>query len=115
MIADRNADISLNFCEVYYTEFNEDVEKGSVIAMQNATSSGYRDANNKNKGFNPEHVKAALSELAKYHACGYAYMKSFPGGIKQGLEEHKVVICFFFYYYIICVLWFPLCFLICFK
>jgi hypothetical protein len=81
---------------MYYSEFNEDVEKGSVIAMQNATTFGYRDAINKKKGFNPKHVKMALSELAKYHACGYAYMSSFPGGIKQGLEEHKVIICFCF-------------------
>jgi hypothetical protein len=77
---------------VYFTEFNKDVEKGSIIAMQNATTFGYRDAINKKKGLNPEHVGMALSELAKYHACGYAFMKSYPGGIKQGLKEHKVVV-----------------------
>jgi hypothetical protein len=92
MIADCNADISLNFCDLYYSEFNEDVEKGSIIAMQDANTFGYTGAINKKKGLNPDHVRLTLSELAKYHACGYAYMKSFPGGIKQGLEAHKVSI-----------------------
>jgi hypothetical protein len=90
MIAKCNAGISLNFCNLYYTEFNEDVEEGSIIAMQNAIPLGYKDAINKKKGLSPDHVRLALSELAKYHACGYAYMKSFPGGIEQGLKKHKV-------------------------
>jgi hypothetical protein len=89
MIAERKADISLNFCHLYYCE-NENVETGAIIAMQNATTLGYRDALNKKKGLSPPEIRLALSELAKYHACGYAYMKSFPGGIEQGLKEHKV-------------------------
>ena len=56
---------------------------GSIIAMQNLASLGYRDAVNKKKGLSPEHVKLALAELAKYHACGYSWAKSYRGGIEE--------------------------------
>ncbi len=87
MVADKGADIELNFCDCHYTEFNDE---GSLIAMQDMRTLGFRDAINKKKGLSPPHVKLALAELAKYHACGYAWLKSHSGGLKGGLEEHKV-------------------------
>ena len=48
IIEERKADIKLNFGDVYYTEFSPDVEQGSIIAMQNLNTLGYRDANSIN-------------------------------------------------------------------
>ena len=89
MIGERKADIDLNFCQVYFTEFFDDPELGSIIAMQNLASHGYRNAINKKKGLSPEHVRLALAELAKYHACGYAWAKSHRGGMEETLSNEE--------------------------
>ena len=94
MIRDRGAEkeIVINYCTAPYTEFHEDQDKGSVIAMENLTYQGYRDAVNKRKGLNPDHVKLALEQIANHHALGYLYMKkAFPGGIDEALEKNKIL------------------------
>ena len=69
LIKKAGADIELNFCKCHYTELTDE---SNLIAMDNMTQFGYRDAINKRQGLTPAHVKLALAELAKYHACGYA-------------------------------------------
>ena len=46
-----------------------------------------RDAVNKKKGLSPKHVWLALDEMAKYHALGHAWLKSYPGGAEQGCNS----------------------------
>ena len=87
IIEERKANIRLNFGDIYYTEFSPDVQEGSIIAMQNLNTLGYRDAVNKKKGLSPKHVSLALDEMAKYHALGHAWLKSYPGGAEQGCNS----------------------------
>lgn len=90
IIEDKKAGIELNFGDLYYTEYFSEVEKGSIIAMQNLNTLGYRDAINKKKGLSPQHVKLALDEMAKYHALGYVWLKKYPGGIERALKDEEV-------------------------
>jgi hypothetical protein len=91
MIADQNAGFTITLAESPYTEFHKDTTD-SIILMENMANQGYRDAINKKKGLSPPYVRAALTALAKYHACGYAYIKSYSSGITEGLKENEVCI-----------------------
>ncbi len=86
MIQERNANISLNYCEYFYSEMSE---SSSLLAMQNMQTLGYRDAVDKRLGLTPETAKLALSELAKFHACGYAFVQQ-EGGPEKAKEKYKV-------------------------
>ncbi len=90
MVAEKKADIDLPFADSPYTEFNEEAEKGSVILMENLAERGYGGAVDEKKGLHPNTVKAVLTAMAKYHACGYAYIQSYPGGVEEGRRENMV-------------------------
>ncbi len=73
-----------------YTEFNtDDSGKRSILAMENLQYQGYKDAPNKKKGLTLAHAMLALEEVARFHALGYNYIKSYPGGIEEGLEQNR--------------------------
>lgn len=97
LIDERKARIELNFCPSPFTEFHQDIDKGSIIVMENMKFMNYRDAIDKRKGLSIHYVKLALTELAKFHALGYAYIKSYPGGIQEGLAKNDVVARDFFF------------------
>ena len=90
IIEERGADITLNFGDICFTEYFEDLDQGSIIAMQNLNTLGYRDAINKKRGLSPKHVRLALDEMAKYHALGYAWTRNYPGGVEQALKDEEV-------------------------
>ena len=87
MVSENNADIDLNFAELFYTELSD---KTSFIAMQDMSVLGYQEAINKRKGLNPDHIKLVLKELANFHACSYVFINSFPGGIDGAKEKYPV-------------------------
>ncbi len=93
----RNAAFELNCFPALHTEFHEDTVKGSMLVMQDLAHLGYRDAVNKKKGLSLSHAKVVLEEIAKFHALGYAYLKSYPDGIAQGLKENESIVTDYMY------------------
>ncbi len=91
MIKDRGAKFELHCHPSPYAEFNEEHEKGSILVMENLCHIGYSTAENKKKGLSVAYAKAALEELAKFHALGYAYLKNYPGGLKEGVEANEMM------------------------
>ncbi len=86
MLRRSGSDIDLHFCDCHYTELSGDT---SIIALDNLSKNGgYRHAINKTRGLNASHVRLALAELAKYHACGYAFVKS--AGAESIMNTHPV-------------------------
>ena len=55
-------------------------------------ASPLRDAVNKKKGLSPKHVLLALDEMAKYHALGHAWLRSYPGGAEQGRNSIDIFV-----------------------
>ena len=51
-----------------------------------------RDAINKKKGLSPKHVLLSLDEMAKYHALGHAWLKSYHGGTEQGCNSIDIFV-----------------------
>lgn len=91
-IKSKNADIELDFCKAYHLEFQaSETEYMFIIALENLKEQGFKEPNNKKKGLTIEYLKLALEALAKYHATSYVYLKSFPGGLEQGINENKLI------------------------
>ncbi len=88
---ERGASFMINCLESPYTELHEDVEKGSILMMQNLRHLGYEDAMDKKKGLSVAHTKLVLGELAKFHALAYAHLNNYPGGITEGLDANEVI------------------------
>ncbi len=93
MAQEKGAKFRLNNYLAPYTEFNpDDSGKRSILAMENLQYYGYEDAPHKKLGLSLDHVKLALEEVAHFHALGYHYIKSYPGGINEGLEKNRTFI-----------------------
>ena len=88
----KNADIELDFCKAYHTEFKaSETEYMFIIALENLKEQGLKEPFNKKKGLTIEYLKLALEALAKYHGTSYVYFKSMPGGLEQGINENKLI------------------------
>ncbi len=85
--------IELNFAECHYTKQSDDE---FIILMENLKAVGFRDAIDKKCGLGRDYAKLALGEIAKFHAVGYAYLKSFTGEVEGGLEAEPVLTTDFF-------------------
>ena len=93
MIKDREAEIHLNCHASPYTEYQEGWEDGgSIIVMENMNKLGFKDAIDKKWGLDIHHAMLAMKELAKFHALGYAYLKSYPGGTDEGFEKNDYLV-----------------------
>ncbi len=91
MAEKKGATYRINNIPAPYTEFHQDEEnKRCIIAMENLQYHGYRDAPNKKKGLSLAHAKLALEEIAKFHAFGYSYINSYPGGTEEGRKKNKI-------------------------
>ncbi len=91
MMKERNVSFTVNLHESPYAEFHKDWKKGSILALQNLKPLGFGNVENRTKGFNIHVAKLALEELAKIHALGYAYLKSYPGGTEAGVKENEIL------------------------
>ena len=54
--------------------------------------SRYSAPPNKRYGLSVSHAKSALTQLAIFHAAGYAHVTGHKDGIKGGLEENAVLV-----------------------
>ena len=91
LIDEKGASFKISYAPLAFNNIELDDDKkvtNSTLAMQNLTRIGYSDAINKKKGLNIHYAKLALSEIAKVHALGYVYLKSF-GSIEKGLEKEE--------------------------
>lgn len=84
LISDRNADVKLSVPPAPYLELNtpdkDGTNKPSILVMEDMSIENFRDPyNKKSNGLGLEYAKLTVMELAKLHACGYAYIKSYPG------------------------------------
>ncbi len=88
--AERKASFRLNSFAAPYTELPKDDSGRSILAMENLTYQGYTDAPHKKKGLSLAHAKVALEEIARFHALGYVYMKTYPGGLDKAHADNEV-------------------------
>ncbi len=88
LICDRGAKFDINCSRSLYSEIHDDVQKGSILVMENLTWHGFNDDVDRTKGLDIHHAKVALAELAKFHALGYAKLNSYPGGINEGVRAN---------------------------
>ncbi len=93
---ERGATFALNCFAAPYTEFHEDPAKGSILIMQNLVHLGYEVAENKEQGLSLAHAKISLEEIARFHALGYAYLRSYAGGISEGLLANNALVTDYF-------------------
>ena len=98
LIQDRKANFEIMCFDSPYTEFNEEMAEGSILVMQNLKTLGFHDSFDKLSGLDITHAKLALSELAKFHALGYAHLQTYPGGVQEGLKDNDI---FFTDYYFV--------------
>ncbi len=92
LMRERKAEFSINCYESPYSEYHEDwQEGGSILVLQDLRTHDFKDGIDKKWGLDLYHSKLAMEELAKFHALGYAYLKSYPGGTKEGLERNKLI------------------------
>ena len=89
-MADRKVSFGLNLFDSPYSEFSDDLKVGSVLALQNLKQFGFEEAEGKKKGLSLRYARLALEELARFHAVGYAFLNSYPGGAREGFEKNKV-------------------------
>ncbi len=92
LIEEREAGFAITCYDAPYTEFNDDMEKGSLVVMQNLQPRGFEDARDKKHGLDMHHARLALAELAKFHALGYAHLKSYSGGVEEGLKCNELFV-----------------------
>ncbi len=92
LIRERKANFEITCHDVAYAEYHDDVEKGSILALQNLKSLGFDDALDRQNGLDIHHARLALAELAKFHALGHAHLASYPGGTKEGLEKNSAFV-----------------------
>ncbi len=89
LIRDKGAKFDINCFESPYSEIHDDVQKGSILVMENLKQHGFSDdVFDRTKGFDIHHAKVALEELAKFHALGYAKLNSYPGGVMEGVKDN---------------------------
>ena len=92
LITDRRASFDITCFDSPYSEFHRDwQEGGSILVLQDLRAHGFRNAVDRKWGLNLHHAELALEELAKFHALGYAYLKSYPGGVRQGVDENTLM------------------------
>ncbi len=89
---ERKASFRINSFDSPYSEYHEEEGRRSILVMQNLRHCGYTDAPNKKKGLTLAHAKVALEEIARFHALGYAYIKSYPEGIEAGKAANDIFI-----------------------
>ncbi len=89
LISERNATFELFCHDSPYAEFHK--EEDPVLVMQNLVHLGYEPPPDVKSGLPLAYAKAALAELAKFHALGYVYLSNYPGGIKEGIERNKLL------------------------
>ena len=77
-------DIFPKFCSIPFSAWNE---KDKVLIMENLTGSGWRDAIDKKKVLNIEHVRAAMKWLATFHAITFAFLDQYEGGLEQARKD----------------------------
>ena len=93
MAEEKGASFRMNNIPAPYTEIQpDDGDKRSILVMENLALHGYRDAANKKKGLSLVYAKAALEEIARFHAMGYSYMMSYPGGLEEAKKANDIFI-----------------------
>ncbi len=91
MAEEKGASFRLNDIKSPYSEFHGDGGgKRSILVMENMKHLGYEDVADKKKGLSLAHAKLVLEEIARFHALGYVWVKSHPGGIKGGRAANKI-------------------------
>jgi len=88
LIKERNADISLNFASCPHSEIDED---GFLLVLQDLREMGFRAPNNKEAGLSAGHALLVAKQLATFHAVAYAYFRSYPGGLSDGLRANATM------------------------
>ena len=85
---DRGASFRINNYGTPYAEYNGGKTR-SILVMDNLKYHGYDEPPNKKKGLTLAHAKLALEELARFHALGYVYLKSYPNGLEEGIAANQ--------------------------
>ena len=88
---ENNYDMELVFPQCVYTEFHDDMSKGSIIVLEDMKHSGFSDPVDKKQGLSLDYVKMGLRGYAELHALSFAYFNSHPEGIDKALEENQLV------------------------
>ncbi len=87
---ERGASFRLNCFKAPYTELHGEDGKRSILVMQNLQNYGYTNPPERKKGLSLAHAKVVLEEIAIFHALGYTFLTTYPGGVEVGMEENKV-------------------------
>jgi len=77
-------DLFPNVCEIPYAMWNEE---DKILIMQNLKKVGWKDAVNKKKGLDIDHVRLAFNWLATFHAIMYAFMDQYSGGRQRSKKD----------------------------
>ncbi len=72
-------ELELNFPVSPYTDYTDST---SVIAMENLNCLGFTESAGK-QGLDLDYCRAALTQLANYHAATRALFSSYPGGARS--------------------------------